>query len=510
MKRIAVACALFVVAGFARADESKITLGPRFSGPYEVSFQPFEDAKRLDRQSTDEVIRYSRDDKNWTLEFDRIELPGDSSLKDHPDAHGVMQAGYLSAAINKLRASNASADVLRQEVIDLGELQVGVIVARTVLANKPVLLQEALIEAHPQLYYSIVMTSPAASEKVQQTPEMTDAADTFKAIIDSIESVDLSQMREDQDERLFRTRALFVGWNKAKLLAILQPEHFLRFKKDGKDIGYGYVVEQPADALPKAGEIAKNAVIDPDQATGIRVGIRTRTITPDGKTLDTENWMFVTFDRRHEVWSDISVVNDPNAKSEKLKQVWYSEVGASDQQTDRVFDNTLKSDDYKEMDDANRKSGDKSALPYHEATKYMLTVRDEGRSAVAQPLQRELPPFYLPQALAALLPRLLPQNTPDGYLFATYSGDSRQVMLRYVDVLSERDVKLDDQVVRAIPITDKLGFGGVPTTDYVSPSGEYLGAINDVGKIEITPTDRDTLLKIWKDANLTQPGDVKE
>lgn len=506
MIRYASIAVLLSATTLAFAADAPIQLGERFSGPYEVSFRPFADAKRLDKVSANEVVRFSRDDKQWMLEFDRLELPSDAKLRDWTDDKGVAQAGYLSAAINQLRSADPTADVLRSDILDTGDLKMGVIIAQTKIRKQPTLLQEVLIQATPRLYFSLAMTCPAPAEKAEKTPAMVEAAATFRAIIDSIQSVDLTHIRQDQEERLFRTRALFVDWTKQKLLSALLPEQYLRIRQDGKDTGYAYIVEQPADALPREGE-ARNGAPDPQQATGLRIGVRTRTTGDEGKRLDVENWMFVTFDRRHEVWSNVSVTNDPTAKSEKMKVNWFSQVGASDMNRERVFDKNLKSDDFSRLDAA--KPGERSDLPYREVDKYMLTVRDEGRSAVAQPLQRELPPFYLPQALATMLPRLLPLNRPNGYLFACYAPDRRAVMLRYVDVLAEREVTIDGKKVRAVPITDKFGYDGNVTTHYMSPEGKFLGSINDSAKTEILPTDRQTLSQLWKDANLTEPGAVK-
>jgi hypothetical protein len=211
--------------------------------------------------------------------------------------------------------------------------------------------------------------------------------------------------------------------------------------------------------------------------------------------------MYVSFDRRHEVWSHLTVINNPSAKSEKDKQQWITEVGSSDKRREREFDARAGSEDFKDHD-----AGQNREKPlFQEVEKYLLTVRTESRSGLATPVTRQLPVFYLPQALGALLPRLVPIDQPTGYAFASYDTSTTQVMFRYIDVLQEEDIILDGKKYRAVGITDRLGMQGEPTTHYMSREGKYLGSINAATKLEIIPTDRETLTRLWPQTNLTQP-----
>jgi hypothetical protein len=83
-------------------------------------------------------------------------------------------------------------------------------------------------------------------------------------------------------------------------------------------------------------------------------------------------------------------------------------------------------------------------------------------------------------------------------------------MSRYVDVEREEEVTLGGRTFRAIPILDRIGLEGAVTTHYVSPDGAYLGSVNAETNVTILPTDRATLQGIWKDADLSRPGDVEE
>ncbi len=515
LRRLAIV-PMLLLASVVPAAEPAVELGERITGMYDVSFKPFKNAKPVDRMFPTDLLRFSRDDKQWSLVFDRAELPTAIPLRDTRLAVGQDQPGYLTAAVNQIRSSDPTADILRTDVLDTGRLQIGLIIAHVRLKqNEYSLMQQAIIEITPRLYYSIVMHAAAPEKLGDDDPKMKEAAQVFQSIVSSIEPIDLSKIRQDQEDRLFRTRALYVNWNRKTLANAIVGERFLRFRKQNdqgqwEEIGYAYITEQPADALPRAGAV--EAPIDPEKAVGVRVGMRMRTMAEPGKTVDVESWMFVSFDRKHEVWSSVTVLRDPANPNVKDREQWYTEVGASDIEQTRVFDRQLAPGDFKEVDRRNfeRKDGDPEMIPFRIVDKYKLLVRTESRNAVAQPLQRELPPFYLPQALGAMLPRLLPITEPSGYLFASYASDSRQVMMRYVDVAPEAPVTIGGKSARAIAVSERLGAEGPPTIHYTTVKGEYLGTQSPEQKLEILPTHRDELLKLWKDANLSQPEAVKQ
>ena len=108
--------------------------------------------------------------------------------------------------------------------------------------------------------------------------------------------------------------------------------------------------------------------------------------------------------------------------------------------------------------------------------------------------------LYLPQAIAQLLPRLVPANQPMQYLFAFYVSEQGDLLARYVDVGTEQRVTLDGQSVVAVPVADRIGADGVVTTHYVDRNdGQWLGTVGDDGKLQVLPTDADTLRKAWPD-----------
>ena len=119
------------------------------------------------------------------------------------------------------------------------------------------------------------------------------AADTFSKILDSAKLLDRTVVKRDQDERLFRTRAFFVNLSEKRLRSALIPEQWLRIIKDGKDVGYTYVVEESAAGIPKLG--AKNLVKQGDvlrpnvqEGNGILIGVRSHILSSELPTAGTQ------------------------------------------------------------------------------------------------------------------------------------------------------------------------------------------------------------------------------
>jgi hypothetical protein len=303
---------------------------------------------------------------------------------------------------------------------------------------------------------------------------------------------------EEQSQRLFRTRALFVNLNEQKLRGAIVPEQWMRLIRDGKDIGYSYVVEEIATDLPRQGVAPNNAARGGRE--GVRVGIRSRTYPDKAVQVDAETWFFVTFDRRNEIWSSVGLVHNTSDGSKDA----FSEFGSADKERRRTLDPQAPRGE--KLPDG---TVDENQPPVRQSEVYTLQVLRNSRAISGEEITRDLPPFYLPQALAHLLPRVVPPDEPKTYLFASWVSDQGEVMKRYVDVGGEEYVTLDGRKVRAIPVTDKIGVEGAETIHYVSPEGSYLGSVNKDSGITILATDKSTLEKIWNNPVLTRPGDVK-
>ena len=434
------------------------------------------------KKTDDQIARFVNEKAGWEI----ICLRNSSSTPMPLTAGGGNgpKLGLLEVIAARLKQSNPGVDIIRQEVEDLGEQKAGLVAARLSAVGQRKLLQQAIIQANDQLYYTISMTSPASKDA--KGPDSDDpgekvAAESFRQMLDTVKLLDRSHVKQDQNERLFRTRAFFTTLTPKRLREVLVPSQLMRLIQDGKDIGYTCIFEEPDNA---AG------------ADGIKIGISSRSY-PDAETqVDGETWYIVSGDRRHENFSNLVWVQ--NKKTRQSDQI--TEIGSSDRITRRQADPNAAL--------AAAAGGKDPKVAIYDT--YELNVKTVAKSATAEPVKRSLPPFYLPQAIGHLLPRLLPIREPKTFLFATYVGDRREVMLRYVDVGTEQEVTLAGQRVRAVPITDRLGLEGAPTIHYIDPAtNKYLGSVNDASKITILPTDAETLQKTWANANLARPKDAE-
>jgi hypothetical protein len=425
----------------------------------------------------DEVARFANADKSWEMIVTRTAIGQPMPLSDEK------KMGLLEVVAARLKQNNPGLDLVRQDTVNLGEYAVGMIAARISVGSTRKLLQQAIIQANDQLYYTLALTTPAA--KNAKGGDSSDAGEqvaveSFRQMLDTVKLLDRSSIKDDQNERLVRTRALFTTLTEAKLRGVIIPEQWLRLMSDAKDIGYTYIVEEFASEGPN---------------DGIKIGIRSRSYPGEHIQVDGETWYFVSFDRRHESWHSLAWVQDLAKKtSDQL-----TEVGSFDARLKRVYDPALPAGDAKDPKQPAVLAGEVRTLE----------VQRIGKAKNAEPLKLEPPPWYIPQAIAHLLPRLLPLDRPKTYMFAVYVSDQAHVMHRYIDVGTVTETDLGGRHVRAVPISDRIGLEGSPTVHYMSEDGKYLGSVNKESKITILPSDASTLQKIWSNkADLTRPREV--
>ena len=468
--------ALFVTV--TRAQEQVELLGPAFeSRSAGISLRPFANAKEIQNAAVpDQVVQFVSDERRWDLKVSRIRLTEPVPLVAYKDAEGRTKPGLVEQTVQQIKRTLPGAEVLREDTTNIGQGEVGLVIVRYAAGSAVRLAQHALIQANDQLYYVLEFTTPGKpkTDLTEEDPREAEAVQAMAQMLDSVKLLDLGAIRQDQVDRLIRTRALLVNWHPKRLRESLVPEMWLRLVRNGKDIGYTYVIEEVDEPRGTA-------------SGGVRIGVRSRTIPDDGFQVDTESWLQVSYDRRHEDWSNVAVV-----KSLKDGRVDHSsEVGTSRRHSRPVADEL-----------------DKRQMSMLES--YILEVKSIGKSATAVPVKRELPPMYLPQALGHLLPRILPLREAKSYMFYSYVNEQGELMARYVDVGPEQSVTLDGSTVRAIPIGDRIKYDGSVTTHWMSPDGKYLGSENRDAKIQILPTDRATLEKLWKDADFSRPAAVNK
>ena len=107
----------------------------------------------------------------------------------------------------------------------------------------------------------------------------------------------------------------------------LVPEQWLRLIKDGKDIGYTYLVEEIARDLPRRGQ----QLMDSGGNDGVLIGVRTRTLPEPGTQVDTESWMW-------------SCVRSQNGKVHELCPAEKSGRGGRPLQRDRIDQHANQAD----------------------------------------------------------------------------------------------------------------------------------------------------------------------
>lgn len=499
--------------GATAVETTDVPLGELFESRIAgIQFHPPAGGTLVRQVNSGDIVRFVYADKNWDLRAKLVHLAKPVPLS--ASATGNDTGGLLEMTVDQLTASNPSAKILYQQVRDLKPYRVGLIEARYNQGVARVTTREAIFRSDDQTYYVLQLTSPGKNGD-DASPDEDDAESlatrTFQKVLETVKLLDRGELYKEQVQRLFHTRELFATWSENRLKAALVSEQFLRVIREGKDVGYIQERDQvtkkadsdgvqvmlrlhvqgdtnpvapPAPANPAAtGTVLPSSVLPAEPAAPA---------VPAGPTrMDRLVTMFVSFDRRHEQWSTQTVID--NGQGTPVRT---SELGNSDQEIRRALDRSAM---------ANGQSGDKldpKEPPVRQIDRYHLSVATYARTRTGVPVERDLPVFYVPQALAHLLPRLLPLDEPRTYMFASYVSEQKEVMSRYVDVLREQDVMLDGKKIRAIPVTDRIGVEGSPTTHYMSRDSQWLGSVNEDQNVTVLPSDKETIQQLWKDANL--------
>jgi hypothetical protein len=454
----------------ADPDSTRDLLGQAYeSKGHGIALRPPKDAVPVRRLGAKEFIEFVDDARGWSMKVSKIMLNKPGSLADVRDAQGTLHPGVMEFTAKRLKEEIPDAEFLRKEIVNIGDGDVGMLALRYTKNLKPVLAQQAIIQKTDQLYYLLALTTPGAPKGTKDTDPAAHgeriAVETFRQVLDSVKLLDLAHVKADQDARLFRTRGLLVNLTSERLRAALQPQRWTRILKNGKDVGYSYF--QETTTLKGAQE-------------GIEVRLRTRVVPGQDVQVDSGTIMFASMDIRHEDWSTLTATANVKARAanKEYNPPQIAEFGISDRRS----------------------------IP-GEGDVYNLQVQFEatGGANKLEPVVRELPPFYLPQVMSHLLPRLVPLGEPKTFMFAMYVPETREVMARYVDVLAPKKLEWNKQMVRAVPVEDRIGLEGPLTTHYMSIDGKWLGSETKETGITVIPSDEEQLLKLWKDAILTAP-----
>jgi hypothetical protein len=502
-------------------------LGPKFTSHlHGIEFRPPLNCTRIDKTAPDSIVEFDRDDYDWQLKVWSVRLERSLSLSVHKDQFGTERDGVMEITLANIKRQSPDAEMLRDEVINVGRARVGMIAVRyETAAHDRRFTQQAIVEApdaDDRLYYFLDLTGPGkprleANDVVNPAEKL--AYDTFGQVVDSIVLLDRTNLVDFQRQSLYGTMGLFVLWNadnSAMVKSALVPEQYQRIIKDGQDVGYQHVVEEfepntksPESSILKIG-VRCHMAAAPSQASR-------------GQALlwDTETWMFSSADRKHEHWKTAARCTDGRGRLIDS----FSQVGVSDEQTKAFAIEPRQSPDGsllpEESENNSKRGGPLGQGNVDIATRRTLEVNTTHQSTQFNPFHLDVPVFYVPQAFSFLLPGILPLK-PKSYMFATFvpnTPDSApaaavgNVMARYVEVLPIRHVKFRGQDFDAVPITDKITLDGPVTTDYLSIDGKFLGSTaafpagDQTTTLEIVPTDVQTLGHIWNRPDLSAPNE---
>lgn len=462
-------------------------------------------AARVIRQVGGTQVDFVHEKKKWNLKVARLTLEQPMPLESSKEENGARKVGLLEVTVDRLKDQLLGATVLRQDLIKMGQTPVGMIALRYVKGLETLLSQQAIIRGSDRQYFTLTLTSPGAREAGDEAaadPAEREAVELFNAVLDTVRLLDQRPLIQDQEDRHYAALALLVNLGgRGKLESKLIPRQWFRLQRRGEDIGYVYTVEETGDGIPDDNPAAlRRPKKDPRGTGGILIGTRSRTAAGESARVDAESWMYSSTDRRSEEWQTLTVVES----LKDGKQLDHATtVGSSSWRSGVRLDRRAHQMGLRgEKDDPNQP-------PVRETNDHVLNVTHSSKTENFDPLNQALPDYYLPQALSHMLPRLLPLDQPKKYIFAVYVPDVRAVMHRYVDVGEEQKVNFNGEAVRAIPVRDRIGLEGSVTTHYMGLKGQYIGSENPDTGIVVLPTNENTLIEIWKDADLTRPADVK-
>ncbi|MGF1632364.1 MAG: hypothetical protein ACFCVE_00815 [Phycisphaerae bacterium] len=453
-----------------------------------ISFRPPAGLKLAEEVGDDKDATRFRDentDRNWLLTVDVLQMPQPTQLLEQTAAGGRRVPGLLEQQ-EQLLSQSQPGEIVRNDVTNAGTAEVGLLFNHYSLGLGTRLSQRAYVRTSQDRFVVLHLVVPAPRKDFREDENVRQAARAFRQMIDSVQVLDLSAIRRDQEDRLFRTRALLLNWNERKYREVLPREQWLRHVRDGRDIGYTYMLGELTDGIASDGLGDPAARLGPDgKADGVLVGTRSRLFSADGDQVDDETLAWTSFDHARENFQYVRVLQ-ADAGTSAMSQVGIGERGM------RVI-----ADPY---------GGTENNPRVRQVKVHALRVNFAGDGAAGgNELYRELPPFYVPQVALSLIPRLVPLNQPRTFMFAGYDPQRREVMSRYVDVLPVRTMAFGGQNQATVVVEERVGLEGPVTRHYMTPAGRWLGSVDTGRNLTTLPTDAATLQTIWQNADLSRP-----
>ncbi len=431
--------------------------------------------------------------EKYRFEVRRVTLQEPAELRTVTSDDGRQTLGLLDGLATQLHKT-VGGDLLRNDLAPLPDADAGVFAIRYQVGPATLLRQDGIIQADERTIYRLSLVSPAPDgpvDRMQSDAGVQRAVALFNDAFASFKLIDQTAIVQEQDERLRKTRAMFVQLRpRGRLAAACSGDSFLIIQRNGETIGVAHLVEEPADNLPPTSFEAfddlqiRGPAMEPLLAKGVRVGVRLRLRDGDG-VIDRATWSYATREldvgdfrehtRRVPLDADSAVetsvgtvVGQMRSRRVPIRGEPVSRgPGLGQQQTFDVKDQ-------RELE-------------------VVFTV--DG-NILGKPLERDLPAFYVPMAVDHLLPRLVATWGSDGYMVATYAPERREILGRYLDVESPAEVPLPGGGRgEAYIVKSRLGYSGETTRHYVdAKTFAWLGSLTPSQGVQVVPVDREAAM----------------
>ena len=317
-------------------------------------------------------------------------LPQPGSLTEYRDRQGNPQPGLLEFTAKQLKEENPDAEIVRQEVTNIADGDVGMIAAAHHAEPQAAARAAARSCRRPTSCTTcITLKTPGAAKGAKEDEAATSerlAIETFRQVLDSVKLLDLGAVRADQDARLYRTRGLLVNLTGERLKNVAHPPAVdarhqerqgrrlhLRRGDDAAQGRPGRRRDPPPLAAAAAGGPAGRLGVDP-----LRLG------RPAARGLVDAHGI---------------------RQREGARQAAEGVQAAAARRVRR------------------RATGGRCRAG---ATCTPCRCSSRASRERLEPVGRDLPPFYLPQAVSHLLPRLVPVGEPKNvHVHGVRAGDAR-------------------------------------------------------------------------------------
>jgi len=405
---------VLLLAAVATPADAPIDLGdPYVDGQVGFSIRPPVGAAVL-RHSPDEpaqqadlflVVSFPLVERKWNLAVEMMMVPPGQTVSDAADRVIVGTVERLGLALqNRAKRSVGGRDAV-------------VISAGGAVSGGELHFSCAVVEATESKRFVVELTGPAGQADAL-TATFATILDGFRVLI----SPDQEAALREASQAGVRLLKLAVAEG---LDSRLEPEQYHRFVKDGKDVGFTRITEQP------------QAV---HHCVGVQVSQSTWLFDPSGAVKRSRSSLFVSNDLTKERWT-VRIDQIIPAQDDKPRRYAFTE--------DR-------------------------GLAQHDK----LVVSVAVGPSLEQPGSRvfELPPDYLQRALVQLLPRFLPLDTPATYAFTCHDGQTNSLATLRYELIGKESIELSGQSVIAYRIEYRLGLAGEPAVLWVNRQGRLLRA----------------------------------